>query len=122
MKKSWWMFGIFSVVFVTAITVGGVFAARVNWVLSAVFVLSGTAVWIGFFAHFRTIGYAVENGELIIRGGFFIKAERRISIRDMLWRTTVRVGSVVLFSVIHTAAGKAVIFATLDLGVNAPNR
>ena len=97
--------------FVIAITVGGVFAARVSEVLSAVFVLSGTAVWAVFFFHFRTIRYSVENGVLTIHGGFFIKAERRISIRDILWRTTVKFGSVVLFSVIHTAAGRAVIFA-----------
>ena len=112
MKKSWCLFGVFSVVFAAAVTVGGVFAARVNAVLSAVFVLSGTAVWAVFFAHFRSIGYSVENGTLIIRGGLFIKSERRISVRDVLWRTTVKVGYVVLFSVIHTAAGRAVIFAS----------
>lgn len=111
MKKTWCLFWIFTVVFVTAVTVGGVFAARVNGVLSAVFVLSGAAVWTVFFVHFRSIGYSVENGELIIRGGFLVKAKRSISVRDILWRTTVRIGSVVLFSVIHTAAGRAVIFA-----------
>ena len=118
MKKSWCLFWIFSVVFAAAVTIGGAFAARVSGGLCAVFVLSGAAVWAGFFAHFRTIAYSVENGELIIRGGFFIRAERRISIRDILWRTTVRFGSVVLFSVIHTAAGRAVIFAPAELFIN----
>ena len=115
MKKTWCLFWIFTVVFAAAITVGGVFAARVSGVLSAVFVLSGAAVWTMFFVHFRTIRYSVENGELIIRGGFFLKAERRIAIRDILWRTTVKIGSVVLFSAIHTAAGRAVIFAPAEL-------
>ena len=101
--------------FVIAITVGGVFAARVSGVLSAVFVLSGAAVWTVFFLHFRSIEYSVENGVLIIRGGFLVKAERSISVRDILWQTTVKFGSVVLFSVIHTAAGRAVIFAPVGL-------
>ena len=114
MKKTWCLFWILSVVFAAAVTVGGVFAARVNGVLSAVFVLSGAAVWAVFFFHFRTIRYSVENGAVIIRGGFFLKAERRIAVRDILWRTTVRFGSVVLFSVIHTAAGRAVIFAPVE--------
>ena len=118
MKKTWSLFGVFSGVFAAAVPVGGVFAARVSVVLSAVFVLSGAAVWTGFFAHFCTIGYAVENSVLIIRGGFFLKAERRISVRDILWRTTVRFGSVVLFSVIHTAAGKAVIFTSAELFIS----
>lgn len=120
MKKTWSLFGIFSGVLVIAITVGGVFAAQVSRVLSAVFILSGAAVWTLFFLHFRTVGYAVDNGVLIIRGGFFIRAERRISIRDILWRTTVRLGSVVLFSVVHTAAGRAVIFAPIELSINSP--
>lgn len=115
MKKTWCLFWIFTVVFIAAVTVGGVFAARFNEMLSAVFVLSGVAVWTVFFVHFRSIGYSVENGELIIRGGFFVKAERRISVSDILWRTTVRSGSVMLFSVIHTAAGRAVIFAPAEL-------
>ena len=100
--------------FAIAITVGGVFAAQVSEVLSAVFVLSGAAVWTVFFFHFRSIGYFVENGVLIIRGGFFLKAERRIAICDILWRTAVKIGSVMLFSVIHTAAGRAVIFAPFE--------
>ena len=112
------MFGVFSGVFVSAVTVGGVFAALVSGVLSAVFVISGTVVWAGFYAHFRTVRYAVENGDIIIRGGFFLKAERRISIRDILWRTTVKIGSVVLFSVIHTAAGRAVLFAHVELFID----
>lgn len=119
MKKSWWLFGVFTVVFAAAVTVGGVFAARFSEILCAVFCISGAAVWTVFFTHFRTIGYSVENGFLIIRGGFFIRSERRISIRDILWHTTVRFGSVVLFSVIHTAAGKAVIFAPAPLFINS---
>ena len=121
MKKSWCLFGVLSVVFIAAIMVGGVFAARVSEVLSAVFVLSGALVWTVFFAHFHTIGYSVENDTLIIRGGFFIRSERRISIRDILWRTTVKIGSVVLFSIVHTAAGRAVIFAPAELFINSPN-
>lgn len=100
--------------FAAAVTVGGVFAARVNGILSAVFILLGTAVWAVFFIHFRTIGYTVENGVLIIRSGFLVKAERNISIRDILWQTTVKFGSVMLFSVIHTAAGRAIIFAPAE--------
>ena len=101
--------------FVAAVTVGGVFLARVNGVLSAFFVLLGTAVWAVFFIHFRSIGYTVENGVLIIRSGFLVNAARRISISDILWQTTVKFGSVMLFSVTHTAAGRAVIFAPDEL-------
>ena len=113
------MFWILSGVFAAAVTVGGVFAARASGKLSAVFFILGAAVWTVFFVHFRSIGYSVENRVLIIRGGFLIKSERRISIRDILWRTTVKFGSVVLFSVIHTAAGKAVIFAHVELFINS---
>lgn len=119
MKKSWSLFWILSATFAVGIAVGGAFAAQTNVVLSAVFVLSAAIVWAGFFAHFSTIGYTVENGRLIIRGGFFIKTERHIVIRDILWQTTVKIGSVVLFSVIHTAAGRAVIFAPTGLFINS---
>ena len=118
MKKTWCLFWIFTVVFAVLLTVGGVFAARFSRTLSAVFVLSGAAVWTGFFLHFRTIEYTVENGVLIIRGGSFIKSERRIPVRDILWRTTVKIGSAVLFSMIHTAAGRAVIFSPDELFTN----
>lgn len=118
MKKNWCLFRILSAVFAAGLTVGGTFAARLSAVLSAVFVLAGVLVWAIFFAHFRSIGYAVENGVLIIRGGFFIKAERRIAIREILWRTTVKLGSAALFTVIHTAAGRAVIFAPAELFIN----
>lgn len=119
MKKSWSLFLILTGIFTVGVTVGGVFAARFSGVLSAFFVLSGMAVWTVFFLHFRSIGYSVENGALIIRGGFFIRSERRISIRDILWRTTVKFGSVVLFSVIHTAAGRAVIFSSDEMFINS---
>ena len=119
MKKRWSLFWILSGVFAAAVTVGGAFAARFSEILCAVFCISGAAVWAVFFAHFRTIGYSVEKDTLIIRGGFFIRAERHISISDILWRTTVKIGSVVLFSVIHTAAGRAVIFAPVPLFINS---
>lgn len=118
MKKTWSLFLILSVVFVTAVTVGGIFAVQASGVLSAVFALANAIVWIAFFAHFRSIEYSVENRTLIIQSGVFVRTVRRISVSDILWRTTVKIGSVVLFSVIHTSAGKAVIFAELDLFIN----
>ena len=100
-----------TIVLAAGLAVGGIFSARVSGVLCAVFSLAGAAAWFLFYFHFRSIVYSVENGELVIRGGFFIKAERRIRAQDILWRTSVRFGSVMLFSVLHTAAGRAVIFA-----------
>lgn len=77
-------------------------------------VVLGAAAWAVFFFRFRSTEYAAANDCLIIRGGVLIRTERIVKKTDVLWTTTVKIGSVVLFTVIHTAAARAVVFAELD--------
>lgn len=106
----------------SAAAVSAAFAARIGGMLCTVCVLLGAAGLAVFFLHFRTIEYIVEKDRLMIYGGFFIKTERCISISDILWRTTVKIGSIVLFSVVYTAAGRAVLFVLPDLGLSEPHQ
>lgn len=121
MKKSWSFFWIITAFSVSALVVGAAFAAQIGGMLCAVCVILGAAGWTVFYLHFRTIEYIVENDRLTICGGFFIRTERHISISDILWRTTVKIGSVMLFSVVHTTAGRAVIFVLSDIGSTEPH-
>lgn len=118
MKKSWSFFWIITVTGAVALIVGGVFAARIGGMLCAFCGFLGAAGWAVFYLHFRTVKYISEKDRIIIRSGFLIRSERCVSKSDILWRTTVKIGSVVLFSVIYTAAGKAVLFACPDCDIS----
>lgn len=122
MKKTWRFFWIITVLAAAATIAGGALAAGISGIFCAAWIILGIVGWVIFYAHFRTIKYFVEKDRIIIRGGFFIRLERVISIPDILWSTTMKFGSAVLFSVVYTAAGKAVIFAFLDCGLSAPPR
>lgn len=97
------------------VCVTAVLARAVFWAA----VVLGAAAWTVFFFRFRSIGYAVEKDRLIIRGGVLIRTERNVKKTDILWTTAVRIGSVTLFSVIHTAAARVVVFAEIDRNVFA---
>lgn len=121
MKKRWVFFWIMTGLGAAAVS-GGCWAAfrtaRTAWVVFWTAALL-VAAWAVFFFRFRSIEYAAENDCLIIRGGVLIRTERIVKKTDVLWITTVKIGSVVLFTVIHTAAARAVVFAELDRNVFA---
>ena len=63
---------------------------------------------------FRSMKYTVENRALMIRRGIIFRAETRLEFSKILWLTVVKIGSMALFTVLHTASGRVVIFAELD--------
>lgn len=114
MKKLWRVFWILTVLGAAALSTGAVFAARFSGVLCAVLVAAGAAAWTYLFLRFRAIEYYVENERIVIRGGVLIKSERTVPKPSVLWTTTVKIGSAVLFTVLHTASGKIAVFAKLS--------
>lgn len=114
MKKQWTFFWTISFLCAAAVTVGAIFAARLSTVLCAAVVLSGAAVWAWFFARFHSIAYSDDGEKIIVRGGVFIKRELVLPRTSVLWHTTVKIGSVVLFSVLHTVSGSVAVFALLN--------
>ena len=98
-----------------ALSAAAVFAARFSGILSAVLIAAGTAAWTYFLFRFRAVEYAVENGLIVIRGGVLIKSERTLPKSSVLWTTTVRIGSAVIFTVLHTASGKIALFSNFNL-------
>ncbi len=114
MKKLWRVFWILTALGAAALSVGAVFAARFSWVLCAVLVTAGAAAWAYLFLRFRAIRYSVENERIVIRGGVLIKSERTVPNASVLWSTTVKIGSAVLFTVLHTASGKIAVFSKLN--------
>lgn len=114
MKKTWRVFWIITFIEAAALSVGAVFSARFSGALCAVFVTAGAAAWAYFFLRFRAIEYFVENERIVIRGGVLIKSERTLRKPSVLWTTEVKIGSAVLFTVIHTASGKIVVFSRLN--------
>lgn len=114
MKKTWHVFLILTLVGAAALSVGAANAARFSGVLCAVLVTAGAAAWTYLFLRFRATEYFVENERIIIRQGLLIKSERTLQRSGVLWTTTVKIGSAMLFTVIHTASGKLVVFSELN--------
>lgn len=108
MKKLWYVFWILTALG-AGVLVGSAFA--LPHTLSAILDFVGAAAWLAAFFYFRSIKYSVENERILIRGGVLIKRERVLPLQSVLWRTTVKFGSVALFTVLHTASGRAVVFA-----------
>lgn len=111
MKKLWHVFWILTALGAGAL-VGSAFA--LPHTLIALLAAEGAAVWLAAFFHFRSIKYSVENERILIRGGVLIKRERTLPVQSILWRTTVKFGSIMLFTVLHTASGRVVVFALLN--------
>lgn len=111
MKKLWHVFWI-----LTALGAGVLAGSVIVFpgALSAPLFAVGAAMWLAVFFHFRSIKYSVENERILIRGGVLIKRERTLPVQSILWRTEVKFGSVVLFTVLHTASGRVVVFALLN--------
>lgn len=104
MKKRWLAFWI-----ATALAAGTVVIAF-GFSFGFLVVIPTAAVWLIAFFHFRSIGYSVENRRLLIRSGVLFGKRRVIELSSVLWTTEVKIGSATLFSVLHTAGGKAVVF------------
>ena len=89
-------------------------AAKISLWLCAVSVAAFVLAAAYFFARFRSIKYIDEKERFIIKSGLLIKTERIIPKSSVLWKSTVSFFGVFMFSVIHTASGKAVVFAPLE--------
>lgn len=113
MKKLSLVFVIFSVILFAAVGAAAVFLWSVSRILSLALVILGGGFWLAAFLRFRSIEYLDDGERLIIRRGFFIHAETSLKKSGILYVTTVKFGSVTLFSVIHTASGAVVIFAEI---------
>lgn len=113
MKKTFSVFVIFSVILTAAFGAAAVFLSGFSWILSLALVTVGGGFWLAVFFRFRSIEYLDDGEQLIIRRGFFIHAETSLKKSGILYVTTVKFGSVTLFSVIHTASGAVVIFAEI---------
>lgn len=73
----------------------------------------GAGFWAAAFFRFRSIEYLDDGERLIIRRGVFFRAETSLKKSGILYVTTVKIGSVTLFSVLHTASGRVIVFAEL---------
>lgn len=93
---------------------GAVCLARISGGLCAAVVIAGLAVWGAAFARFKSIEYFVESSRLVIRRGILFRAETSLKKTGILWVTTVKIGSATLFSVLHTASGRVIVFAELS--------
>ncbi|MDE6731412.1 MAG: hypothetical protein K2J77_00860 [Oscillospiraceae bacterium] len=111
MKKLYSFFVIFSVISALAVGAAGYFLLRFSWILSLVILILGAGFWTAAFFRFRSIDYLDDGEVLTIRRGIFFRAETSVGKSGILYVTTVKFGSVTLFSVLHTASGRVVIFA-----------
>lgn len=108
MKKLWHVFWILTALGAGALA-GSAVALPCNF--GAFLAAAGAFVWLVMFFHFRSVEYSVENDRILIRGGVLIKRERALPVQSVLWKTTVKLGSVALFTVLHTASGRVAVFA-----------
>ena len=114
MKKKWNAFCAVMILGICAQAALTVRAAKISLWLSAasaaVFVLAAAYFW----ARFRSIEYIRDGERLVIRSGVLIKTEKIILNSRVLWKSTVTLCGVFMFSVLHTASGRAAVFAPLD--------
>lgn len=115
MKKISRVFVIFSMILIGAFGAAAVLLAGISRIMSAAAVIAGAAVWTAAFARFRSIEYIDDGERLVIRRGVFFRAETSLKRSGILYVTTVKIGSVTLFSVLHTASGAVVVFAEFIL-------
>lgn len=114
MKKLSRVFWIFTGLYAGVVLTGAFFLAGISSRLCAAEIITGAAVWAILFARFRSIEYVVENSRIVIRRGVLFRSETALKISGILWITTVKFGSIELFSVLHTASGRVIVFAELD--------
>lgn len=117
MRVSWCVFGISAAAGSAITAVGAVWASRLSGVLCAVCAAVGTAALAYFYMRFRALGYSVEDGVIVIKSGVLIRSRHTLPLSSVLWRTEVRIGRTALFTVLHTASGKSVLFAVLESGL-----
>lgn len=111
MKKLYSFFVIFSVLLALAVGAAGIFLSRFSWIFSLALVILGAGFWATAFFRFKSIEYRDDGEALIITRGIFFRAETAVKKSGILYVTAVRIGSTTLFSVIHTASGKVILFA-----------
>lgn len=113
MKKLSCVFVIFSVILFGAFGAAAVFLSGISGLLSALAAVAGAAIWTAAFLRFKSIEYLDDGDRFFIRRGFFILASTSVKKSAILYVTTVKFGSVTLFSVLHTASGAVVVFAEI---------
>lgn len=115
MKKLYSPFIIFSVILALAVGAAAYFLLRLSWILSLALVILGAGFWSAAFFRFKSIEYRDDGERLVIIRGIFFRAETSLKRSGILYATTVKIGSMTLFSVLHTASGRAVLFAEFTL-------
>lgn len=108
MKKLWHVFWILTALG-TGVLTGSVIVLPLAF--SAVLAAVEAIAWLAGFLYFRSIKYSVKDDRILICGGVLIKSERVLPKQSILWQTTVKFGSVTLFTVLHTASGRVAVFA-----------
>lgn len=77
----------------------------------------GAAALAYFCLRFRALSYSVGDGVIVIKSGVLIRSRHTLPLSSVLWRTEAHIGKAVLFTVLHTASGKSVLFAALESGL-----
>lgn len=101
-SKNWGFFVIFSGI-MAALAVAA--ALLIPWIAMII-----TAVWAYLLWRFSTIKYKVNDAELEIQSGIFVKTVRRADLRGILWKSRVSFGKAAV-TILHTLAGSVVLFA-----------
>lgn len=102
--KNWGFFVIFTGI-AAALTVTAIFL--IPWIAVII-----TAVWAYLLWRFSAVKYRSNESELEIQSGIFVKTVRRVDLSEILWKSRVSVGNAVI-TVLHTSAGRVVLFADL---------
>lgn len=113
MKKLHSFFVIFSAISALAVGAAAYFLLRFSWILSLVIIIIGAGFWTAAFIRFKSVEYLDDGERLIVRRGIFFCAETALKKSGILYVTTVKLGSMTLFSVLHTASGRVFVFAEI---------
>lgn len=113
MKKHWGAFWITETVLLSGVLAAVLALLKVHWSLSVLAGVSGIIGAAAYLLHFRSLNYALENGSIIIRKGFLIKARREIPFENVLITQSLTVFGYTLLTSVKTAGGGAVIFCKL---------
>lgn len=81
--------------------------------LMLIFILGAAVLGVWWTLYFRSVGYCIVSGSLVMRSGVLFRKQRCIPIENIQWVMRLKLPFLqeTVFTAVHTASGSVVIFA-----------
>lgn len=81
--------------------------------LLPIFIFGAAVFGVWWTLYFRSVGYCIVSGSLVVRSGVLFRKQRCIPIENIQWVMRLKLSFLkkAVFTAVHTASGSVVIFA-----------